>query len=60
MAAAVIIYVDGPQEMFEEHEDLRIEAAARERLMGFEQADAVSHEDMLARYAEKGLGRVSS
>ena len=60
MAAAVIINVDAPQEMLDEHEDQRIDAAARERLMGFEQADAVSHEDMLARYAEKDLGRVSS
>ncbi|MGV8889555.1 MAG: hypothetical protein ACOH2P_16260 [Pseudomonas sp.] len=53
MAAAVIINVDASQKVLDEHEDLRIEAVARERLMGFEQADAVSHEDMRARYAEK-------
>jgi antitoxin StbD len=60
MAAAVIINIDAPQKVLDEREDQRIEAAAWERLMGFEQADAVSHEDMLARYAENGLGRVSS
>lgn len=49
----VISNVDVSQEMIDELEGLRVEAAARERLMGFEQADAVSHEDVRARYAEK-------
>jgi len=41
------------QEMLDELEGLRIEAAARERLTGFDQAEAVSHDDMLARYTQK-------
>lgn len=51
--AAVIINVDAYQEMLDELEDLRIEAAARERLNGFDQSKAVSHDDMRARYARK-------
>ena len=56
--AAVIINVDAYQEMLDELEDLRIEAAARERLarerlIGFDRAKAVSHDDMRARYAKK-------
>jgi antitoxin StbD len=51
--AAVIINVQAYQEMLDELENLRIEAAARERLSNFDQAKAVSHEDMRARYARK-------
>ncbi|WP_085694367.1 MULTISPECIES: Phd-YefM [unclassified Pseudomonas] len=51
--AAVIINVQAYQEMLDELENLRIEAAARERLGSFDQTRAVSHEDMRARYARK-------
>jgi len=51
--AAVIINVEAYQEMLDELEDLRIEAAARERLAGFDQARAISHDDMRGRYARK-------
>ena len=51
--AAVIINVQAYQEMLDELENLRIEPAARERLSNFDQAKAVSHEDMRARYARK-------
>jgi antitoxin StbD len=51
--AAVIINVDAYQEMLDELDDLRIEVAARERLSGFDEAQAVSHDDMRARYARK-------
>ncbi|MDL5600658.1 hypothetical protein QS468_48665 [Bacillus subtilis] len=51
--AAVIINVQAYQEMLDELENLRIEAAARERLSNFDQTQAVSHEDMRARYARK-------
>ncbi|VVN94689.1 type II toxin-antitoxin system Phd/YefM family antitoxin [Pseudomonas fluorescens] len=49
--AAVIINVDAFQEMLDELENLRVEATARERLIGFDQAQAISHDDMRARYA---------
>ncbi|VVP02984.1 hypothetical protein PS862_02945 [Pseudomonas fluorescens] len=49
--AAVIINVDAYQEMLDELENLRVEATARERLIGFDQANAVSHDDMRARYS---------
>lgn len=51
--AAVIINVQAYQEMLDELENLRIEAAARERLINFDTAQAVSHDDMRARYARK-------
>ncbi|MBC3363474.1 type II toxin-antitoxin system Phd/YefM family antitoxin [Pseudomonas sp. SWRI154] len=50
--AAVIINVDAYQEMLDELENLRVEATARERLISFDQAKAISHEDMRARYAK--------
>ena len=49
----VISNVDVSQEMIDELEDLRVEAAAGERLICFDQAKAVSHDDMRARYARK-------
>ena len=49
----VISNVDVSQEMIDELEDPIIEALARGRLVDFEQADAVSHDDMRARYARK-------
>ncbi|WP_445571412.1 type II toxin-antitoxin system Phd/YefM family antitoxin [Pseudomonas sp. E102] len=50
--AAVIINVDAYQEMLDELQNLRVEATARERLINFDRAKAVSHEDMRARYAK--------
>ncbi|EJL04251.1 hypothetical protein PflQ2_4304 [Pseudomonas fluorescens Q2-87] len=50
--AAVIINVEAYQEMLDELENLRVEATARERLIGFDQAKAISHEAMRARYAK--------
>jgi antitoxin StbD len=50
--AAVIINVDAYQEMLDELENLRVEATARERLIDFDQAKAISHEAMRARYAK--------
>ncbi|MDP9784467.1 antitoxin StbD [Pseudomonas sp. NFACC15-1] len=50
--AAVIINVDAYQEMLDELENLRVEATARERLINFDQAKAISHEAMRARYAK--------
>ncbi|MDR6927319.1 hypothetical protein [Pseudomonas sp. BE134] len=47
------IDVDVQQKMLDELEGLRIEAAARERLIGFDQATAVSHDDMRARYTQE-------
>jgi antitoxin StbD len=47
------INVDVQQEMLGEIEGLPIEAAARERLTGFDQAEAVSHDEMRARYTQK-------
>jgi antitoxin StbD len=39
------------QEVQDEPTDLRIEKKARERLLVFELAQAISHDDMRARYA---------
>jgi antitoxin StbD len=50
---AIIINVDLYQEMLDELKDLRVEAATGERLVCFDQAKAVSHDDMRARYARK-------
>lgn len=49
--AAVIINVDAYQEMLDELENLRVEATARERLIGFDKANAIAHDDMRARYS---------
>lgn len=51
--AVEIRSVDVSQEMVDELEDMTIEALAGVRLVRFEQADAVSHVDMRARYAER-------
>ncbi|WP_435605900.1 type II toxin-antitoxin system Phd/YefM family antitoxin [Pseudomonas knackmussii] len=50
--AAVIVNIEAYQELLDELDDLRIERTARERLNGFEEKQAISHEDMMARYAE--------
>lgn len=50
----MISNVDVKEEMLDEHEDLRLDTAAQEWLLGFEPADAVvSHEEMRARYAKR-------
>ena len=49
--AAVIINVDAYQEMLDELENLRVEATARERLIGFDKGNAIAHDDMRARYS---------
>jgi antitoxin StbD len=47
------INVEVRQKMLDELEGRRIEAAVRERLTGFDQAEAVSHDEMRARYTQK-------
>ncbi|WP_416423522.1 type II toxin-antitoxin system Phd/YefM family antitoxin [Pseudomonas sp. App30] len=49
--AAVILNVQAYQDMQDELENLRIEAAARDRLATFDAAKVISHSDMRARYA---------
>ncbi|WP_261398179.1 type II toxin-antitoxin system Phd/YefM family antitoxin [Pseudomonas sp. DR48] len=51
--AAVIINVDAYQEMLNELGDLRVEAAAAERLTDFDQGRLVSHDDLRTLYASK-------
>ncbi|WP_392885865.1 type II toxin-antitoxin system Phd/YefM family antitoxin [Pseudomonas migulae] len=51
--AAVIINVDAYRELLDELDNLRIEVATPERLTGFDEASAISHVDMRARYAGK-------
>ncbi|WP_315807468.1 type II toxin-antitoxin system Phd/YefM family antitoxin [Pseudomonas sp. C9-3] len=50
--AAVIINVQAYQELLDELDDLRIERIARDRLITFDENKALSHEDMMARFAE--------
>jgi len=50
--AAVILNVEAYQELLDELEDLRVERVARERLDSFERDKAISHEDMVARFAD--------
>lgn len=49
--AAVILNVQAYQDMQDELENLRIEAAARDRLATFDATKVISHSDMRARYA---------
>ena len=51
--AAAIINVDAYQEMLDEINDLCVEAAAAERLAGFDQASVICHDDMRTRFARK-------
>lgn len=51
--AAVIVNVDAYQELLDELDDLRVEAAARDRLSTFDKSKAISLSDMQARYATK-------
>lgn len=50
---AVLINVDAYQEMLDELADLRIEATARERVLGFDETSSISHEEMASRYQPK-------
>ncbi|MDF3933542.1 type II toxin-antitoxin system Phd/YefM family antitoxin [Pseudomonas citronellolis] len=50
--AAVILNVEAYQELLDELEDLRVERVARDRLDSFERDKAISHEDMVARFAD--------
>ncbi|MFJ3259639.1 type II toxin-antitoxin system Phd/YefM family antitoxin [Pseudomonas sp. NPDC086581] len=50
--AAVMINVEAYQELLDELDDLRVERTARERLIGFDAKQAISHEDMMKRYAK--------
>ncbi|WP_433899129.1 hypothetical protein [Pseudomonas sp. PSE1(2024)] len=43
------------QERLDEFETLRVEAAAKARLSNFDPAQAISHDDMRARYAQETL-----
>jgi len=49
--AAVMLPVDAYEAIMDELEDLRIEAVARERMQTFDPAKAVSHEEMMTRFA---------
>ncbi|ANF56263.1 hypothetical protein [Halotalea alkalilenta] len=50
--AAVIINVQAYQEMLDELENLRVESVARERLENFHEDQAMTHEEMRARFAK--------
>ncbi|MCL6688950.1 type II toxin-antitoxin system Phd/YefM family antitoxin [Pseudomonas sp. R3.Fl] len=50
--AAVILNVEAYQELLDELEDLRVERVARDRLDSFDASKAISHEDMVARFAD--------
>ncbi|MCY1331496.1 hypothetical protein D9M69_171640 [compost metagenome] len=50
--AAVILNVEAYQELLDELEDLRVERIARDRLVSFDRSEAISHEDMMARFAD--------
>ncbi|MCY1279054.1 hypothetical protein D3C76_1762210 [compost metagenome] len=50
--AAVILNVEAYQELLDELEDLRVERIARDRLVSFDRGEAISHEDMMARFAD--------
>ncbi|WP_167443761.1 hypothetical protein [Pseudomonas kribbensis] len=43
------------QEMLDELENLRIEAVVKARLINFDPAQAISHDDMRARYWQEEL-----
>lgn len=49
--AAVMMPVGVYEALMDELDDLRIELAARERLAGFDREKALSHEEMLKRFA---------
>ncbi|HOP48977.1 MAG TPA: type II toxin-antitoxin system Phd/YefM family antitoxin [Desulfobacteraceae bacterium] len=49
--AAVMLPVDFYEAIMDELEDLRIEAVARDRIQTFDPAKAISHEEMMIRFA---------
>lgn len=49
--AAVMLPIDAYEAIMDELEDLRIEAVARERIRTFDPTKAVSHEEMMTRFA---------
>jgi antitoxin StbD len=49
--AAVMLPVDAYEAIMDELEDLRMEAVARERVRTFDPEKAVSHEEMMMRFA---------
>ena len=49
--AAVMLPVDAYEAIMDELEDLRIEAVTRERIRTFDPDKAVSHEEMMMRFA---------
>ncbi len=50
---AVLLPADRYEALMDELEDLRIDAIAAERVLTFDPAKAITHEDMLARF---GIG----
>lgn len=51
--AALLLSGDANQETSDELENLRVENTARERLVNFDETQAVSHDVMRARYANR-------
>jgi len=49
--SAVLLSVKEYEAMQDELQDLRIEAVARQRLAGFDPANAIGHDDILAEFA---------
>jgi antitoxin StbD len=49
--AAVMLPVDAYEAILNEMEDLRIEAVARERIHTFDHEKAITHEEMMIRFA---------
>jgi antitoxin StbD len=51
MPVAVMLPVDSYEAIMDELEDLRIEAVVRERIRTFDPTKAITHEDMMMRFA---------
>jgi antitoxin StbD len=51
MPVAVMLPVDSYEAIMDELEDLRIEAVVRERIRTYDSDRAVTHEDMMMRFA---------
>jgi antitoxin StbD len=49
--AAVMLPVDVYESLIDELDDLRIELTARERLNSFDRSKAISHDEMMKRFA---------
>ncbi|MDO8959328.1 MAG: type II toxin-antitoxin system prevent-host-death family antitoxin [Rhodocyclaceae bacterium] len=52
---AVLLPADRYEALMDELEDLRIDAIAAERVLTFDPAKAITHEDMLARFGVDDL-----